>query len=151
MHKKEKYNKIENKSFACKNIKSGRLCTLMKRKTFFDLIDAILIACGFVVRPTRFDHHAVTLLQACRAHLFTKLSKSYRPRTGCSKNRLTCCYQWSTTRLLTYTVEYRIFYQYKSIFSASRKPYYRTLSCAEMCIYSSIFSSTTCVKVDKDY
>lgn len=54
----------------------------MKRGAFLDHTDAILIACGFLVQPTRFDHHAVTLLQACRAHLFAKLSNPIAHDTG---------------------------------------------------------------------
>lgn len=88
----------------------------MKRKAFFDLIDAILIACGFVVQPTRFDHRAVTLLQTCRAHLFAKLSKSYRPRYGLFKESIDMLLPVIYDTLVDiYRRVYRSFYPYKSV------------------------------------
>lgn len=54
---------------------------LDKKGSSTPLCDAILIACGFVNHSIRSDH-SVTLLETCGAHLFAKLSKSYRPRYG---------------------------------------------------------------------
>lgn len=96
--------------------------------------DAIFIVCGFVTHSTRSDY-SVTLLEACRTHLFAKLSKSYRPRHGLTVRSsidtpLPVIYDTIVDVYSTVCVSIGI-NQYSSRISCKLKGHCRALPCAE--------------------